>query len=124
MKRVDDAVSSLRMLSYSMRIIDLKRIIDVKRIINVKRTSDRRSYAVGRGGSRARGGQVWVIGRRQLGAQPWRTGERSSGGPVRCQRFAKTWGTPERPGAARYTSTLSKRPCEWECGRSVGCGAV
>ncbi|MBP9825433.1 MAG: hypothetical protein KBF21_14505, partial [Thermoanaerobaculia bacterium] len=75
MKRVDDAVSSLRMLSYSMHIIDLKRIIDVKRIINVKRTSDRRSYAVGRGGSRARGGQVWVIGRRQLGAQPWRTGE-------------------------------------------------
>jgi hypothetical protein len=54
MKRVDDAVSSLRMLSYSMHIIDLKRIIDVKRIINVKRTSDRRSYAVGRGGSRAR----------------------------------------------------------------------
>ena len=75
MKRVDDAVSSLRMLSYSMRIIDLKRIIDVKRIIevkriidvkriiNVKRTSDRRSYAVGRGG-------VARSGRAGLGHRP------------------------------------------------------
>ena len=62
MKRVDDAVSSLRMLSYSMRIIDLKRIIDVKRIINVKRTSDRRSYAVGRGFARS--------GRAGLGHRP------------------------------------------------------
>lgn len=91
--------------------------VDVMRIIDMSVIRGSPAHMVARGGPRARGGQVWVIGRRQLGAQPWRAGETEADHVVLLDGVAAVHvpaALPAAPPVANALPKLGARRGMWE----------